>query len=803
VPVSEECKPAVKDLFGEFPVCAKDLCTLGDPNACKYAKCSEVAPYQCVMVPGQLTPECDISQNPTDPTAPNAKCGRYACNAIGKCAVMKGEGARYNMCDSVDAEGYCLHFACNDENMCVLERNTGCNQKDECFLGTNLCCREELINKELKDLIGKRAGTIKSDEPFHTCSTSNWTNTCGDDIFGYSKPINITGCKGEIEISAEGCYYRFYNSIHGGDNWYTNGSIGLGGQFPTTIIGTTYPDALRTGWQVRSVTNSYQFNFINRNRIVNAGVGYSTNQKTNRGNNNWFRYYAISENMGDENTLPWLNPPPSNDPFPNGFQGGYIKITDAKFTPDPIEYNCINTPEGYCPEPTTYCENQSGGAGQQEKHHLNRKYYTCENKKCVEHLELLQDCGTSSEIKSCVDGDVSRVTINNTCVEPGPTECGQEPRCQNTVRGPFKVKGCGCSFKMGPGAYTCCGESQTECKVECDDDAECELECETKQVAGDKICQNFECTTCGSDGGDLDCIPSSEYSKPTMDCGPPQEVVKEYCSGKVQCTLTATYPGECFVLLPGGVPSCRAPSVDIVCNGPCKDNGDGGDKDDGDRNPGPNPNPGPGPNPPDDDDDDDNGDDPNDPDDPDDPDDETHTACTVEDQKCVEVQGEGDNECDDDNDCEDDDDESHTACTVEDQKCVEVQGEGEDECESRDDCDDPDEKKLRCNPYNQCVLRTDEEGGAFCSDSIDCLDLQTSCNENQQCEQDGGGIKCINPEDCPNFFACNNYDQCVSGGPGKSCSAEGDCTSSSTARCTIDGTQCSIQGERMACDNIT
>ncbi|MGA2418027.1 MAG: hypothetical protein ABSF55_02215 [Candidatus Staskawiczbacteria bacterium] len=138
--------------------------------------------------------------------------------------------------------------------------------------------------------------------------------------------------------------------------------------------------------------------------------------------------------------------------------------------------------------------------------------------------------------------------------------------------------------------------------------------CGASPVPGDSgIEQKFNCTQCVINAQGGSCPPTVEW-RPTIDCGSPQNVVKQFCSNGVQCTMTVNYPGQCFYMdaqpTPCGcidstakcdlygnctcvppavngntfttcttgswVGGCKAPTVSMVCNGPCGVNGNNG-----------------------------------------------------------------------------------------------------------------------------------------------------------------------------------------------------------------------------------
>ena len=88
---------------------------------------------------------------------------------------------------------------------------------------------------------------------------------------------------------------------------------------------------------------------------------------------------------------------------------------------------------------------------------------------------------------------------------------------------------------------------------------------------GTNVLKTRHCNGCK----DLACTSWTEPVS-TFDCAPPSEDTANYCSGGVQCTLTAKYSGKCIDPLKNGSAGCESPTVTVVCSGPCGGDGGGG-----------------------------------------------------------------------------------------------------------------------------------------------------------------------------------------------------------------------------------
>jgi len=116
----------------------------------------------------------------------------------------------------------------------------------------------------------------------------------------------------------------------------------------------------------------------------------------------------------------------------------------------------------------------------------------------------------------------------------------------------------------------------------------------------------------------------------------------------------------------------------------------------------------------------------------------SHLECS--DERCVEVDGAGEDECDSDDDCEE---ESHLECK--DEACVEVDGAGEDECDDDDDCEE--ETHLECE--DEACVEVDGAGKDECRDDDDCEETHRECRNDACVDVAGDGEdECSSNMDC-------------------------------------------------------
>ena len=117
-------------------------------------------------------------------------------------------------------------------------------------------------------------------------------------------------------------------------------------------------------------------------------------------------------------------------------------------------------------------------------------------------------------------------------------------------------------------AQPTCGASNPHWKLV----QSCSLLCTAWDACdGTNILKTRHCNGCK----DLACTSWTEPVS-TFDCAPPSEDTASYCSGGVQCTLTAEYSGKCIDPLKNGSAGCESPTVTVVCSGPCGGGGGGG-----------------------------------------------------------------------------------------------------------------------------------------------------------------------------------------------------------------------------------
>jgi len=420
-----------------------------------------------------------------------------------------------------------------------------------------------------------------------------------------------------------------------------------------------------------------------------------------------------------------------------------------------------------------------------------------------------------------------------------------------------------------------------------------------QRCAGSKIQVEYICEVCSAG----ECLPGAPVWKDAIDCGPAQTVEFSWCAKSqpalpgVSCTLTADYPGVCFYMdefqkpctcpigsvascgaggscvctecppdTCGGdvatttctagtiVGGCKAPTVDIVCDGVCNDSGGDTIPDDliaddltpddlipddlfpDDLVPVPDdlipPDLIPDDLWPDDtvppaddlivddvfpDDDvpipddfipddfipDDDVPIPDDliPDDlyPDDdypPVDDYHYECTLD--TCTAVDGPGINSCDSNADCQND---SHTECALN-ETCQVVYKPGENTCFYNSDCT---ATHNTCNRRKQCVV-TAGSGDDLCYTNGDCLNnSHNECDGSQCIVVEGRGLDyCNSDSDCLNssHTECNLDGDCVPvSGPGFNiCSDSLFCTINIDTVCNIEKQCVAVSGTgQIAC----
>lgn len=149
-----------------------------------------------------------------------------------------------------------------------------------------------------------------------------------------------------------------------------------------------------------------------------------------------------------------------------------------------------------------------------------------------------------------------------------------------------------------------------------------------------------------------------------------------------------------------------------------------------------------------------------------------HLIC--EDNQCVLVDGEGEDQCAGDNDCAGD---THLECR--DQQCTAVPGAGRNTCTSDDDC--RDDMHFGCLG-NQCTLLPGARSNT-CSGDNDCMGGgggRLECVGNQCVITMSSGIStCVSAEDCAEdmHMGCEN-EQCtiLPGAGADTCSTNDDCT---------------------------
>lgn len=259
-----------------------------------------------------------------------------------------------------------------------------------------------------------------------------------------------------------------------------------------------------------------------------------------------------------------------------------------------------NKPDGSnpaCLNAIYWCDNSDS---------LNSKYikrmFKCPAGTCVVQDGTLEECGAGAyacrgnEVRqlvyNCTDGyeygcqETGAWTTVKTCAgigSPASTKC-----TGSGLEGLYNDKYCDPSavnIDRGGAPNDCFGDCCTKqvwklvdppCSTGCvfTTDAPDNLRCDVNPETGNQcIARKFLCTQCIDPGdGSASCQQDPEVWRSAIDCGAPQNVSVPYCAGDVRCTLTATYPGQCFEQMPGIVGGCLAPSVSIVCGGPCNNN---------------------------------------------------------------------------------------------------------------------------------------------------------------------------------------------------------------------------------------
>jgi len=140
--------------------------------------------------------------------------------------------------------------------------------------------------------------------------------------------------------------------------------------------------------------------------------------------------------------------------------------------------------------------------------------------------------------------------------------------------------------------------------------------------------------------------------------------------------------------------------------------------------------------------------------------------------QCVSVAGVGSNTCTSNSECI----VSHTECSN--KTCISVSGLGVNQCSQSADCGAG--KHNECNGSMQCVL-IDGVGSDLCQTNNDCIVTHNECNAEEKCVAVPGlGVdQCLGDTDCRKgaYNACNVLGQCVSlqGQGTNTCQTDSDC----------------------------
>jgi len=149
----------------------------------------------------------------------------------------------------------------------------------------------------------------------------------------------------------------------------------------------------------------------------------------------------------------------------------------------------------------------------------------------------------------------------------------------------------------------------------------------------------------------------------------------------------------------------------------------------------------------------------------------THAECV--DEKCVEVQGYGEDLCWSDSQCEEP---THSECHNE--ACIEVEGEGADECWTDEDCyeEEPEDYGI-CGddvidePWEECEWDDDcyeneicieclcYEIPAYCGNGV--IDAGEECEDHSDCSEEqacGGNCRCVDPPSLDCEYICGQMN---------------------------------------------
>ncbi len=129
----------------------------------------------------------------------------------------------------------------------------------------------------------------------------------------------------------------------------------------------------------------------------------------------------------------------------------------------------------------------------------------------------------------------------------------------------------------------------------------------------------------------------------------------------------------------------------------------------------------------------------------------SHTECRED--ACVEVSGEGPNQCDPSIGCVEED-ETHTECRND--GCEIVTGPGPDQCTSNNDCG-PEEGHTICTNNSQCII-VPGPGVDQCGPNLPCerLAQHMVCTNQEQCISVPG----VGPNECSDSIDCGQHMEC-------------------------------------------